>query len=170
MKRKILQFILKRLKNSNYTSFKECYECAVKRGSPQLCEQCYWVRENYKPNRIIFMNQQEEMNKRFDEKFKWFFDNQTNESLKNTTTPYDIKSFLQSEINKAYEQGRNDLWETYSKEGGYLLGKKEALANRNKEIVEMIEENIKECENGNTRLDRMTLIYTLSLITKANKE
>lgn len=68
MKRKILQFILKRLKNSNYTSFKECYECAVKRGSPQLCEQCYWVRENYKPNRIIFMNQQEEMLKPFENK------------------------------------------------------------------------------------------------------
>ena len=102
MKRKILQFILKRLKNSNYTSCKDCYECAVKRGSPQLCEQCYWVRENYKPNRIIFMNQQEEMLKRFDELRK-----------------------------------QNDLWETYSKEGGYLLGKKEALANRNKEIVEI---------------------------------
>jgi len=48
MKKKLLRYILKKLGNCNYTSFKECYECAVKRGSPQLCNQCYWVRENYK--------------------------------------------------------------------------------------------------------------------------
>jgi len=111
MKRKILQFILKRLKNSNYTSFKECYECAVKRGSPQLCEQCYWVRENYKPNRIIFMNQQEE---------RWlrFIEHKPNIRLLPDSEYNDLKSFLQSEINLA-------------------------LSNRDKEIVEMIDENIK---------------------------
>ncbi len=27
--------------------FKECYACAKKPGSPQLCSQCLWVRENY---------------------------------------------------------------------------------------------------------------------------
>lgn len=50
MKRKLLRWILIKLRNSNYTSFRECYECATKRGSPELCEQCYWVRENYKLN------------------------------------------------------------------------------------------------------------------------
>jgi len=48
MKKKLLRWILVKLGNANYTNFKECYECAVKRGSPQLCNQCYWVRENYK--------------------------------------------------------------------------------------------------------------------------
>lgn len=28
--------------------FKECFECKPKPGSPQLCAQCLWVRENYK--------------------------------------------------------------------------------------------------------------------------
>lgn len=32
---------------------KECYECAKKPGTPTLCEQCLWVRENYKPKKYI---------------------------------------------------------------------------------------------------------------------
>jgi len=27
--------------------FKECFECAKKAGSPTLCPQCLWVRENF---------------------------------------------------------------------------------------------------------------------------
>jgi hypothetical protein len=27
--------------------FKECFECAKKPGSPQLCPQCLWARENW---------------------------------------------------------------------------------------------------------------------------
>lgn len=50
MKRKILRWILKKLGNLNYTSFKECYECATQAGTVQLCQQCYWVREHYKSN------------------------------------------------------------------------------------------------------------------------
>lgn len=155
MKRKILQFILKRLKNSNYTSFKECYECAVKRGSPQLCEQCYWVRENYKPNRIIFMNQQEERYASLDYLVKDFI-----QSIQGSTTDWQerqLKKFLQSEINLA-------------------------LANRDKEIVEMIEgikipkENYKKVVNGKTSANPEYMGYNLALqdiinlITKANKE
>jgi len=28
--------------------FKECWECDKKPGSPVLCNQCLWVRDNYK--------------------------------------------------------------------------------------------------------------------------
>lgn len=35
--------------NSKPMEFKECFECKPKPGSPQLCAQCLWVRENYKP-------------------------------------------------------------------------------------------------------------------------
>lgn len=35
-----------------------------------------------------------EWEEEFNERFKWFFDNQTNVSLKETTTPTDIKSFI----------------------------------------------------------------------------
>mgnify|MGYP000860995023 CR=1 FL=1 len=141
MKRKILQFILKRLKNSNYTSFKECYECAVKRGSPQLCEQCYWVRENYKPNRIIFMNQQEERYASLDYLVKDFI-----QSIQGSTTDWQerqLKKFLQSEINLA-------------------------LANRDKEIVEIVKANTPTHitrEYRDTDKMRDTII---NLITKVN--
>jgi len=33
----------------NSRGFKECFDCSQKIGSPTLCEQCLWVRENYKP-------------------------------------------------------------------------------------------------------------------------
>ena len=45
MKKKLLRYILKKLGNANHSGFKECYECAVKTGSPTLCNQCLWVRE-----------------------------------------------------------------------------------------------------------------------------
>lgn len=33
----------------NSQGFKECFDCSQKIGSPTLCAQCLWVRENYKP-------------------------------------------------------------------------------------------------------------------------
>lgn len=35
------------------TQFKECADCAAKPGTPTLCEQCLWVRENYKQKPMV---------------------------------------------------------------------------------------------------------------------
>lgn len=48
-----------------------------------------------------------------------------------------ILDWHNKQMDKAYELGRNDLWETYSKEGGYLLGKKEIIDEVVGEIEEM---------------------------------
>lgn len=40
---------LAKLVKNNSRGFQECFDCAQKIGSTTLCEQCLWVRDNYKP-------------------------------------------------------------------------------------------------------------------------
>lgn len=35
--------------NEETKTFKECFECYAKPGSPVMCKQCLWVRDNYPP-------------------------------------------------------------------------------------------------------------------------
>lgn len=39
----------KLLVDNSVKGFKECFECSQKLGSPTLCYQCLWVRDNFKP-------------------------------------------------------------------------------------------------------------------------
>lgn len=98
--------------------FKECFECAPKPGSPYLCAQCLWVRENWPPQPEKETCSYGAVNCKCDENHtpkaeEWkeeFFQGFAERFKPHQENLYeDIKSFIRSAISAAVEKERGKV-------------------------------------------------------------